>query len=121
MYFKRAMAKSRQSARTPNPKVNDSRAVPGLWELQMLLPPHRTSPGWPPRWDLVLGRAPGQDHSCFARLRNHRRTTEKEKSEAESKREPSTLQPTTCSTMAQLQLSYQAKEQTTRLEELQAT
>lgn len=57
-----------------------------------------------------MGGHQDHDHSCFARLRNHRRRTEKEKSEAESKSEPSTLQPTTLSTVAQLQLSYQAKE-----------
>lgn len=119
MYFKRAMAKSRQSARTPDPKGNGSREIPGPWQLQLLRPPDRTNPGWPPQWNLVLEWAPGPRSQLLCKAeepQESNRGTEKEKSEPESETEPSTLQPTTSSTMAQLQLSYQAKEQSTRLE-----
>lgn len=59
--------------------------VPGLRELCPL-----RAPGAVPPRDLPLERLQDFDHSCFAMLKNHRKTTEataKENSELEEQRE----------------------------------
>lgn len=75
------------------------------------------APGVSPPRDLPLERLRDFDHSCFATLENHRKTTEateKENSELEQRREtqrnPHTTSPLPLALSSQLQIIYWGKE-----------